>query len=126
MEVTGDNSLWFDFWPVIVQNHVKAGRSISYNGVKQLPGLTSQLHEIEIQTKDYIRRFLFNTKSYLLEAVFFPETDIFWFFANYKDISGYLMPTFVGGSRNGYVFAEETYHTIVFDQAISEEKFQFK
>jgi hypothetical protein len=126
MEVSGDNSMFFDFLPMTVQKHMKDSKAITYNGIKTLPGLKSSLHEVEIQGKDNIRMFFFNTDSFLLEAIMFPEANIFWFYSDYRDIDDYLMPMTSGSSNNGHVFSTNHITSMSFNQPIDKSKFKFK
>lgn len=126
MEVAGDNSLWFDFLPIIVKNYFNNGKSISYNGIKEIQGIPSPQHEIEIQTKEEIRRLLFNTETFLLEAIYFPEANTYWIYSKYKDFDGYLMPTCVTSTNNGNTFSSTNYKTMAFNQSIDMNMFNYK
>jgi hypothetical protein len=126
MEVSGDNTMFFEFLPVMVQRYVKESKAIVYNGIKTLPGLKSSLHEVEIQTKDEIKRFYFNTESLLLEAMLFSEVNIFWFYSDYKDVDGFLMPMKSGSSNNGHVFSTSQIMSMSFNLPIEKNKFRIK
>ena len=126
MEVIGDNARFLEFLPATVQRYVKESKSITYNGIKILPGVKSLLHEVEIQTRDEIKRFFFNADSFLLEAMAFSEVDIIWFYADYKDIDGFLMPMRSWSSNNGNVFSTTEIMSASFDQPMDKNKFKLK
>jgi hypothetical protein len=126
IESEGDNSLWFDFLPVIVENYVKAAKAVTYKGVSHLPGLTSPMHEIEIQSRDKIRRLFFNVDTNLLEALYFPEANVYWFYSDYTNVDGYLMPLTIMSISEGGIFSRTEYGSMSFNPDINLNVFEFK
>jgi len=126
MEVKGDNWLWFDFLPIIVEKIFNEGKKANYNGVNKIPGLSSPQHEIEILAKEHIRKLFFNTETFLLEAIYFPEANTYWIYSKYKYFDGYLMPTYVTSTKNGNAFSLTSYITMVFNQPIDINKFKIE
>lgn len=126
LETVGDNTLWFQLLPNIVKTFMKNGKSISYNGIKEIIGIPTPQHEIEIQMRDNIRRLLFNTKTFLLEAIYFPEENIYWIYDQYDEFESFLMPTQVTGMKDGNAFSLTIVKTLSFNQPIDMNKFNYK
>jgi hypothetical protein len=126
VEGEGDNSLWFDFLPVIVENYIKSARAVTYKGISHVPGLNPPMHEIEIQSKDEIRRFFFNVDTNLLEGLYFAETNIYWLYSDYTTVEGYLMPLTTTSVSEGGIFGRTEYRSISFNPNIDLSVFEYK
>lgn len=123
IEVDPDEKTTFDFYPTRINNYLLRSKSISYNGIKTIPGKPTSYYEIEIKTPDSDHVFLFNIESYLLEAIYFPEPNIYWLISDYKLFDGYLLPTYIASMRNGVIFDWRRYKTFVFNPKFREDLF---
>jgi len=115
IEVDPDEKSTFDFYPTRINNYILRSKSIAYKGIKTIPGKTTAYYEIEIKTPDFDHVFLFNTESYLLEAIYFPEPNIYWLISDYMLFDGYLLPTYIASMKNGVTFDWRRYKTFVFN-----------
>ena len=123
IEVDPDEKTTFDFYPTRINNYLLRSKSINYNGIKTIPGKPTSYYEIEIKTPDFDHVFLFNIESYLLEAIYFPEPNIYWLISDYKLFDGYLLPTYIASMRNGVIFDWRRYKTFVFNPKFREDLF---
>ena len=119
-----NKSVWFEFYPVRIQQYIKAARKISFNGLKNIPEKTFECFEVVITTRDESYHLYLNPETYLLEALYFPEANIYWLLFEYKEFDGYLMPTqILGARRDGMVYSQQFYKSILFNVPIDANKF---
>ena len=78
------------------------------------------------QSSDKIRRLFFNVDTNLLEALFFPEANIYWLYADYTDVEGYLMPLTTTSISEGGIFSRTEYRSMSFNPDINLNVFEFK
>ena len=128
MELNNDDTMTMtlDFYPTLVKKSMDDSRKITYNGTKLISGLEYPLHEIDIETRQREHKFfLINTHTYLLEAIYDPETNIYTIISNYKNIDGYLIPMYTASMNDGVIFAWEIYKKVIFNQPIDMDKFNY-
>jgi hypothetical protein len=123
MKVPADKSRSFEFYPVKINGYVRDSKTIRNNGLKILPGKSIECYEIEIETKKERHWLLFNSKTYLLEAISFPEQKIFWYLSEYKEFEGYLIPSYILGVKGGVVYEWCKYKSFEFNTKIDPSKF---
>lgn len=123
IEVDPDEKTTFDFYPARINYYIQRSKSINYNGIKTIPGKSTTCYEIEIKTPDFDHVFLFNTESYLLEAIYFPKPNIYWLISDYKLFDGNLLPTHIASMRNGVIFDWRRYKTFVFNPKFRDDLF---
>ncbi len=123
IETAPDEKSTFNFYPIRIKNYMDKSKSIAYNGKKLIPGKSTPSYEIVIKEQGLDHILLFNTESYLLEAIYFQEPDIYWLISDYKLFDGYLIPTYVASMKNGVVFSWTRYKTFEFNIEFDENKF---
>ncbi|MCW5909668.1 MAG: hypothetical protein KIT62_01280 [Cyclobacteriaceae bacterium] len=123
-EVGPDEKSTFDFYPLRIQNYVRHSKRIHYNGIKSIPDKSVPCHEIEITTNNGDHFLLFNTETHLLDAIYFPESDVYWIISDYKIFEGYLIPTHIASMKNGVIFSWTKYLMFAFN--VEFEKNTFK
>ncbi len=102
-------NVWFEFYPIRIQQYVKESTEIELNDWKVIPGKTYELLEVRIKTKTDEHFLLFNPSTYLLEAIYFPQTDIYWVLSDYKEFDGYLIPGTVKEFKSRLLYSTLTY-----------------
>jgi hypothetical protein len=109
METPAKTFVQFEFYPVRVQAYIQQAKEIKLNSIKRIPGKASEYFEILIKTQDDSHYLLINTDTYLLEGIFFPETNTYWTLADYKTFDGYLIPTRYYDVKNGIVVSTQIF-----------------
>lgn len=123
IEVTQKEEVMLDFYPIQIHKHVLNNTSIMYKGIRPIPGIVTPSHEIEIKTPSAVRIFFFNPKSFLLDAIYFPEANYYTVISDYRLFDGYLLPTYEVSMRNGITFAWMRYRTFEFNVKFDEHQF---
>ncbi|MBS1556140.1 MAG: hypothetical protein JSU09_14565 [Bacteroidetes bacterium] len=126
MEVIGDNSIFFDFPPTIVEKFIEGSTHIKYVGIDNIANSTSTFYKVDVKTKngDY-RSLFFDTQTFLLRAIYIPEENVYWIYSNYKVIDGYLIATVMEIMNDGVVFSRTIYKTIEFNKPIEDNIFKY-
>ncbi len=122
IETPAIKSVQFDFFPVKIKNYINKSKSIRFIGLKELPG-HSPCYEIDIDAKEGKHQLFFNTKTFLLEGIYFPATKDYMIISDYKNVDGYLIPTSTTTFKNGVKYAWETITAIVLNGPIDPLKF---
>ena len=115
-------SVWFDFFPVKIKDYIDKSKTISFVGIKEIPGKLA-CYEVNIVTKEEMHQLFFNTKTFLLEGIYFPDKDIYWIISDYKYFDGYLIPTYVASVKDGVIYTWEKFKTFVLNATIDLTKF---
>ena len=124
IKVETDKTRAFDFYPVKIHNYILESKAIRSYGLTILPGKQTECYDIEIETKKEKHRFLINSKTFLLEAIFFPEMKIYWYISEYQIFDGYLIPTYILGVKDGVVYEWKKYKSFEFNTNIEQSKFE--
>jgi hypothetical protein len=119
-----DKSRAFDFYPVKIHRYMEESRAIRNFGLTFLEGKQVECYDIEIETKKEKHRFLFNSKTFLLEAVYFPERKTYWYISEYRIFDGYLIPTYILGVKDGIVYEWTKYKSFDINFEIDPSKFE--
>ena len=113
-----NKSLWFEFFPVHIQNWLADSKKIINHGTRKLPSESILCHEVEITTNELSRILYINTETYLLEALYVPEGNYILRILEYQIIDGYLFPTKEVTLRYSTMIGFKKYSKVVFNQQL--------
>jgi hypothetical protein len=121
-----DQSLFFDFFPIKVNEAIKNSSSLRYNGIVKIPGVTTPSHEVELspKTKGEYSKLYFNPETHLLEAIALYQEDILCILSKYQNFAGFLIPTFVTYLKDKTMYSWKEYRNLKFNIDLPNSKFK--